>query len=139
MLTEIKTDLEHYYVDELNKKQGIYISRYANTLTWCIANYTDGRRQGECTVFYDDVDNTVCARVLYHNDRLHGECVYYDCNKTTIERSFQLHGNDITKQVAKIVNDMYNITDEEKLLIKIKWGIECLSPTPLNTKDTSCI
>ena len=52
---------------------------------------------------------------------------YNPCNITGLRSHEFLKDNiDLTEDVIDIVNDIKNITDEEKLLIKLKFGIGCL-------------
>lgn len=36
------------------------------------------------------------------------------------------HKCDITEEIKALVNDMNNITDEERTLIKLAWNVQCL-------------
>ncbi len=57
------------------------------------------------------------------NGQLHGEYKMWRSNGQLYEHSFWQNGNDITDEIKDLVSDINNITDEEKLLIMLKWGI----------------
>ena len=100
MLTEVKTDRMHYFEDELGKMQGEFKE-------W----HRSGRLKTKC---------------IYKGNRCHGELMAWDVYGSISCHGFAYNGEMITPAVRALVKNMLKITDEERLLIKLKWGIECL-------------
>jgi len=97
-LKEIKTDTEHYFIDVLGRKQGEYKRYYENN-------------QLELHCFYKD-------------DLIIGEYKSYDDNGKIERHYFYDQDNkDITTQVEALAKNIKNLTEEEKFLIKLTFGI----------------
>ncbi len=75
MLTEIKTNTLHYFVDEHNLKQGEYKHYYNNGQLSVHTSYLNGNYHGE----YKDYRTTgqLWEHSFYQNDKRHGEYKYY--------------------------------------------------------------
>lgn len=100
MLTEVKNKIYHYYTDEQNRCQGEFKKWKSN-----------GRLPRHC---------------FYVNNGFHGEYKSWYDNGDPCRHCFLTNSSDITKEVRALVKDVHDISDEEKLLIKLKWGIPCL-------------
>jgi len=100
MLTEIKNEYEQYFADEQGRAQGEYKA-------W----HSSGQQRTHC-FFKDDV--------------LHGEYKSWYTTGVLAHHNFVCNNNEITDEVKALVEDILNLTAEERLLIKLTWGIECL-------------
>ena len=56
----------------------------------------------------------------------HGEFKYWHANGQLWKHFFMKDNKNITDQIEEVVVDILNITNEEKLMIKLKFGIDCL-------------
>ena len=99
MLTEVKTKTEHYFKDE----QGM---------------------QGEYKTWY--INGAILEHCLFKDSIFHGEYKRWDDDGRLAKHDFDCNDKNITDEVKALVKDILNITQEERLLIKLKWGVECL-------------
>ena len=59
-------------------------------------------------------------------DRIfHGEYKQWAVCGALINHEFLCDNKDITKEIKELVYDILNITDDEKMIIKIRFGIKC--------------
>ena len=63
---------------------------------------------------------------FYKDEDLHGEARAWHENGELWLHHFFKDGGNITNQVKEVVVDILNITPEEKMIIKLKFGIDCL-------------
>lgn len=56
------------------------------------------------------------------NDELHGELKVWSTDGELEDHAFYAYGFDVTIEVNEIVDDVFNITDEEKMILKLKYG-----------------
>ena len=146
MLREIKTDTELYFLDEFDRLQGEYKSFWTKGIQAVSIQYLDGIRHGEYKAW---TESGKISRLSYHRrGQLHGELKHWHTNGLLREHSFywenQRHGqfrywnpigkpsmdtfyqndNNITRQIRAVVKDIDNINDLERLMIKLKFGID---------------
>ena len=124
MLTEIKTNLIHYFHDEHGNRQGEYKDWHSNGQMYDHDYFVDDQRQGECKQWYEN--GQMSEHAIYCAGRARGEYKSWDDNGSVDRHDFRSDDSDFTNEVKALVKDINNITDEERLLIKIQWGIECL-------------
>jgi hypothetical protein len=91
MLKETKTDSVHYFVDEEDRYQGEYKSWWSN--------------------------NKLRDHLLYVDDKLHGECKWWNVDGTLISHAFIVHGEVLYRDL--LANP---VTDEDKFLISLETG-----------------
>src|SRR5690606_9951200 len=96
-LREVKTKHEHYFVDEQNHIRGEYKCYHKNGQLKEHCYLVNGRAQGEYKLYHEN------GHLAYH--------YFYENDK------------DITDQVEALVKDINNISNEEKFLIKMTFGI----------------
>ena len=88
MLTEIKTDTLHYFVDENNLKQGEYKIYYNNGQLYIHAFYPNDNIHGEFKSYYEN--GQLWVHAFYQNGKRHGEYKsYYRSGKLHINASFK--------------------------------------------------
>ena len=84
----------------------------------------DGEIHGESKEWFE---NGVLREHSFYKDGVrHGEYKDWYNNGQLWEHSFYKDDEDITDQVREVVVDILNITSEEKMIIKLKFGIDCL-------------
>ena len=98
MLTEYKTKTCHYYLTDKFKLQGEYKTFYPDGTISEHRSYIDGRRHGEVKSWGED------GTISYHE--------------------FFMNGVWVTKFVSEVVKDISNPTDAERMIVKLKWGID---------------
>lgn len=98
-----------FYVDENARKLGEYKAWYKNgqLMTHCF--YRHGYSHGE-------------FKQWLHNGEL--EVHDFDINVTDPKTGDDVYIKD---KIQEMVQDINNITEEERMLIKLTWGIECLN------------
>ena len=103
-----------------------------------IKEYTDYYDNGQLCRHYFLKDNDLCGEykswyedgtLWEHSFRkdgfLHGESKWWHENGQSCEHCFYQHNKNITNKVKEVVSDIRSITSEEKLMIKLKFGIDC--------------
>lgn len=111
-----------YFVDDNQRKQGEYTVRDGDgkLLLRCI--YIDGLRYGESkTWWWNDAINEHC---FCDAGNVKGELRTYTSQGELRLLRFMDDGTDVTNTVRDIVEDLYNITDEENVILKLKYGTE---------------
>ena len=98
MLTERKGRQYHYYLDTLD------------------------RHQGEAKQWHSN--GQILRHMFYLNNEPHGEQRHWWNDGTLSQHHFWQRGNDITDEVSKELKDPLNPTDIERMMIKLKWGID---------------
>ena len=124
MLTEYKDDTYHYYQDDQGRLQGECKYWHSNGQLRSHCYYKDGELHGEFKRWYSN--GHLRKHCYYKDSERHGECKWWDENAAAISHYFYQDGNDITIEVEALVVDIKNITNKERMLIKLKFGIECL-------------
>jgi len=110
-----------FYIDEEHKKQGEYKEWYMNGQLNLHCSFKDGLLDGEYKKLYSN--GKLSNHYFYKNGKLYGEYESWYENGPLRIHSFYKDNNDITKHVKELVKDITNITDEEKLLIALKFDI----------------
>ena len=128
MLTEVKNDRQHYFKDELGRRQGEYKSWYENGQLKDHDFFVDNYLHGECKRWWDN--GHLQLHGFYNTFDQAGEFKSWHEDGHIEEHSFYSNSGkynvNVTQEVTAIVKDVLNITDEERVLIKLQWGIECL-------------
>lgn len=156
MFTEIKTETEHYYTDDLNRLQGELIVWWENGILGMHCSYKDDNLHGEYRSWCRN--GTMHEHSFYIDDELHGEYKewYTDgnahthrfykhgifhgeykewCNDGTLHRhNFYVDGKDVLVEVIDLVHDIEHITEEERILIKLIHNIDTLRRIPCSQK-----
>ena len=110
---------EHYY--ELNgQRHGEYKAWYPNGQLCSYRLYVNDKRHGEYKQWYDN--GQLYTHKNYDNGKLHGEYKFFNHNEGMIQSTFWVHGKEVTKQVDKLVTNRYDITHEERTLVKLAIG-----------------
>lgn len=116
-----------YGVHRTYKKDdnGFYAFNYL-TLGGVWSGWLDDKqqKQGEFIVTSATDPLVIITRGYMLNNKRHG---YYWKASTYSEPivKFFYEDEDITCEVEKVVEDLMNITDEECVVIKLRWGFEC--------------
>ena len=97
---------------------------YENGKLWMHCFLKDDKRHGEYKDYYKN--GQMWEHCFYKDDKRHGENKYWDEDGQLQKHRFYKDDNDITKDIVSIVSDINNITEEEKLMIKLTHGIDCL-------------
>jgi antitoxin component YwqK of YwqJK toxin-antitoxin module len=90
MLKEIKTNTQHYFVDENGDLQGEYKSYYDNDQLWEHAFFQNGKHHGEYKRYHDN--GQLWVHSFYLNGKLHGEFKLYHDNGQMYQHA--LYQND---------------------------------------------
>jgi antitoxin component YwqK of YwqJK toxin-antitoxin module len=90
MLTEIKTNALHYFVDENNLKQGEYKDYYNNGQLCEHSFYQYGNRHGEYKEYHANCRLNVHTSL--QNGKLHGEYKQYSRNGQLFVHTFYQNG-----------------------------------------------
>lgn len=123
-LTEYKNKQWHYFFDELDRYQGKYVSYYGNGQVMETMTFINDNTDGEYILYF--IDGTLGAHCFYDNGDRHGEYKEYSKNGKLLQHVFYQHGKRICGQVMALVKDVMNITDDEKIMIRLKFDIPCL-------------
>lgn len=139
-LRKIGNQFVRYTVDVRGRLQGKYIILEKGKVIREI-KYVDDMRHGENIHYYKNGQIAVSSR--YYKDKLHGKFVHYMYNggvsevtyykdgryhgisHDTLGVNFYYEGSCITPEIKEIVEDINNISDREKTIIKIKYGFGC--------------
>ena len=115
---------------------------------WVHSLYVDGDRQGESKSWHDNGQLSKHGFYLdgylkgeykrwYANGQMWMHCFYVDGewqgefkswheNGELWQHSFCENSNNITADIKALVVDIRNISNEERILIKLRFGIRCL-------------
>lgn len=148
MLKEYHNKREHYFKDENGKKQGEYHAWYSDGTKEKQCSCKDGKVNGEYTTWYINGkqkehcfcvdgcvegkweewhDNGIQAEAGFCvNSEKHGEFRRWARNGNNIEHIFYYRGVSVTFPVMVLVDNIDNITEEERLIIKMKYGFDLL-------------
>lgn len=107
-----------FYVDNLieNRYRVWYTNGQLGHDLECRAN----KRHGEHKAWFKD--GRLMRHLFYNEGAKHGESKTWGKNGKLSYHEFFLQGSCITDNIALMVRDMDNITSEEKLIIKMKYG-----------------
>ena len=126
------------------KLNGEYKEWYTNGQLFEHKHYADGKLNGEYKEWYDHgqisthayyVDNKLhgdykewhshgqlYTQMYYVNDKLHGEHKIWNEDGRLVVHTFWVHGEEVTRQVAKLVTDINDMTEEELVMVKLAVG-----------------
>jgi len=90
----------------------------AGSFTYYVHIDEHNKRQGEYKIWYDN--NNMRLHTFFKDNKLHGEYKGWFKNGELDQHIFYKDDRDITELIEETVNNINNITDEEKLLIKMK-------------------
>ena len=90
MLTEIKLDTFHYFIDENGLKQGEYKSFHADGQLWVHTFFINGKQHGEFKTYH--INGKLSEHSFYLNGKRHGEYNAYHDNGKMWLHSFCLNG-----------------------------------------------
>ena len=93
MLKEIKTNTQHYFIDENGLKQGEYNSYHDNGKLWIHSFFLNNNLHGEYKNYHNN--GQLMTHSFYQNDNLHGEYKSYGVNGKLDYATFYYHGNDL--------------------------------------------
>ncbi len=93
MLTEFKTEYEHYFVDERDLLQGKYIHFYENGNIFSMCHMVDNILHGEYTDFYKN--GQIWEHAFYHHGDYHGEYMRYSDTGVLRKHTFYYRGVDL--------------------------------------------
>ena len=122
MLTEHKTEMQHYFKYEEGLLQGECKRWFSNKRLFVKKSYQDSRLQGEYKRWYEN--GQLVEQTFYKNSKRHGKFRFWNIDGTLREHGYCHHGVDITEEVYKLLKDPLNPTDEEQMLIKLKYGMK---------------
>ena len=104
MLTEIKAPIHHYFIDKDELMQGEYKRWWEN--------------------------GNIREQEWYKNGKLHGLCRYWWEGGKLVEHYLYQNGlqvpKEITEQIMDLVKNICTPTMEERILVKLKWGVDLL-------------
>ena len=85
----------------------------------------DGKHHGEYKWWWSD--GTLGTHCFYKDGELHGEYKWWCSNNGQLyEHRFMKDNKNITTEVKLLVTDILNITNEERMIIKLHHGVKCL-------------
>ena len=124
-MKEIKTyytggQLQRHYYTVDGRRQGEFKWWHENGQLHIFNNYVNDLVHGECKEWYDNGQLNVLYH--YHYNKLHGEYKLWHNDGELIRHAFWLYGKEVTDQVDKLVTDINDITQEERILIKLAVG-----------------
>ena len=112
------------YIDNAGQLQGEFKSKHSNGKMQAHCRYVNGNPGGECKYWTDD--GKLSDHSIYAGGVLHGESRACKSNGEQRNHSFYVNGIVITGEVRALVVDISALTSEEKILIKLRFGIDCL-------------
>lgn len=124
MLTEFKSDSEHYYVDESGIKQGVYERFREDGSLFMTAFYVDNRIQGMYKEWWSNGQLREWGIVVEYCWA--GEVKCWNANGQLNTHNFLKGGEEFIDEIVPLVKDIENITPEERTIIKIKFDIDIL-------------
>ena len=98
-----------------------FISYYDNDQLKEHSFWQDGKLHGEYKDWWENGNRW--GHCFYKDGNLHGESKDWDNDGTLSVHHFYKDDKDITKEVKLLVEDILKITPEEKMIIKLKFGI----------------
>jgi antitoxin component YwqK of YwqJK toxin-antitoxin module len=117
-LKEIKTEIEHYFVDESGKKQGEYKWWYSNGQTWMHCFYVDGKQHGEFKAWHENGQTWV--HCFYVDGKRHGEYKTWYLNGQLRRHCFYVDDNKVIDFFKE--PDEYPTSAEVKTYFALKYG-----------------
>ena len=85
--------------------------------------YIDDKPHKEYKIWYDD--GQLQGHCFFVDGKCHGEYKFWDDEGQILEHSFYTAAKDITDEVVALVRDINCITAEERLILKLRFGIIC--------------
>ena len=122
MLTEVKTESEHFFEDKDGNIHGEYKFWYANGQLGELEYFHHGELHGVGKHWFETGD--VREHNIYKFGVKHGEYRTWDIHGDMLMHLFFQNGENISDEIGKELKDILNPTDDERLLIKLKWGID---------------
>ena len=107
-----------------------YVSYHRNKRVWVHGTRIHYKQEGY--LFHGKYmkyfsDGTIDTQCFYNNGWRTGEYKTYFCSgKLEFHFFYDNQQRHITNEVEELVEDILNITPEEKMIIKIKFGVDCL-------------
>ena len=123
-LTEIKTECEHYFEDAARLSQGECKQWHDNGQLSVHCFYVDSQVHGECKRWH--ASGQMRMHCFYVDGESQGECKQWHDSGELWHHSFCENRNNITADIKALVVDINNISSEERMLIKLRFGIDCL-------------
>jgi hypothetical protein len=111
------------YLDEKNRKTGQCLKWYESGQMLENTQWLAGKRHGLC--YWWHPNGILMERSCWENGGGHGEVLWLSDDGTVCRHAFYDHNKDVSQLVVNNVRNQYNITPEEKLLLKLKYNI-CL-------------
>ena len=110
---------EFTYVNGL--RHGISRRWFPNGVLLNEFNYLFGKAHGLCQRWY--ISGIQRDKVYFVNGEPHGICYTWGISGTLDDTRYYSYGTDVTSNILQMVNDVNNLTDYEKTLIALEFGI----------------
>jgi len=114
--------MQCFFVDD--KRNGEMKVWHPNGQLEKYCTYNDDLIHGEYKLWYEH--GLIRIHCFHKNGSLHGEYKRWHPTGQLESHSYLLNGVSITPQVISLIEDINNITEEERLLIMLKFGIPLL-------------
>lgn len=122
MLKEIETESMHFFQDEFGRMQGLCKTRRFQGLFRESCVFRDDMRHGEYKSWW--TNGTLREHTFFYNDNCQGEFKRWDRHKRLTAHLFFKGGMDLTNQIKALVDDIKNLTEEDRVLITLKYDIK---------------
>ena len=106
----------------MNIPDNIEIHYRTNGSIFKLTEYTTDRKRHGISIWWQK-NGKPWYEMHYINDSRHGVHKTWDSSGALTVVKIYSNGEDITDKVLFIVNDLFNITDQEKTLIALAFGI----------------
>jgi len=116
-----------FFLDEFRNLQGEYKEWYENGQMNCHLSYLDNKLNGEQIAWHKN--GNLQFHYFVHDFSLHGEYKSWDKDGHLTIHSFYSKGKLITDEVKNMVLNTYKLTEEEKMFIKLSFGIPLIENT----------
>lgn len=107
-----------------NKIEGLYREWYDSGVIRAECFYVNSKLNG----LYKEWHKCSALRIkcFYKDNQYHGEYRQWFPDGKDCSHYFHSDGVEITNEIKSLVSDIKHITTEERVLIKLRFGIECL-------------
>ena len=123
-LIEVNDEYAHYYIDATGVMHGEFKVWHKNGQIRRHYFFINGLEDGEYKSWHND--GLMWKHCFYSCGHRHGEHKVWHNDGLMWKHCFYLVGKDITAEVSALVGDISALTSEERVLIKLKFGIDCL-------------